>query len=96
MWQVEWQVDKVPEEILRRADFVERDKGEGLREESCGEVVLCEREGQEERGQEDLWEESEAGEVNWGWSAGGPGRGEVEEGVVGGEVVAVVEARDMV
>ena len=98
VWQVEWQKDEIPEEILARADFVEGDEGEGLGEQGRGEVVFGECKGQEEGGEEELRDECETREIE-GWSgAGGLGRaggGQVEKGVVRGEVVAVVEARDM-
>jgi len=53
----------------------------------------------EEGGEEELRDECEAREVE-GWSGagglGGAGGGEVEKGVVRGEVMAVVKARDVV
>lgn len=55
--------------------------------------------GQEEGGEEELRDECEAREVE-GWCGteglGGAGGGEVEKGVVWGEVMAVVKARDVV
>ena len=95
MRQVDGQEDEVPEEVLRCADFVECDEGEGLCKEGCWEVMFCEREGQENGGEEELREEGEAGEVEREAPSPGGG-GEVEEGVVRGEVMAVVEARDVV
>ena len=61
--------------------------------------MFGECEGQKEGGEEELRDECEAREVE-GWCGtgglGGAGGGEVEKGVVGGEVMAVVKARDVV
>lgn len=84
---------------LGGADLVERDKGERLRQHGGGEVLLGDGEGDEQAGEEELGEEGEGLGVPRGGGGGGGGvcrRVEVEEGVVGGEVVAVVDAGDVV
>ena len=57
--------------------------------------MFRERERQEHGGEEELWEEGEAGEVERG-AVGPGGGGEIEEGIIRREVVAMVEARDVV
>lgn len=90
--QVQGQQGQVPEEVLAGADLVEGHEGERLRQQGAGQGALGRGEGDEHAGEEELREEGEGGDGR----PGGAGRGEVELGVVRAEVVAVVDARDVV
>lgn len=87
---------------LRCAHFVECHKRKRLREQCRRQVPLRERKWQQYARQEQLWEERNTGvsKLRWVWGAAGGrwcwGRGEVQEDIVGGEVVAVVETGDVV
>ena len=79
---------------LACAHLVKGDKGKCLREHGGGEILFGRHEGDQDAREEQLGEEGhrfdpQSGEVR-------KGRGEIELGVVGAEVVAVVDAGDMV
>lgn len=98
--EVQRQEDHVPEEVLARADLVEGDEGEGLGQHGGGEVLLGHDKGDQEGGEEELREEGEGLGAREGGGCGGGGCGGggglVELDVVGAEVVAVVDAGDVV
>lgn len=103
MREVQWEEDEVPEEVLRRADFVERHEREGLREQRGGERVggcRAAEEGEEERGEQDLGEESQALGSKFGGGRGGTAagqrRGIVQQRVINAKVVSVVCSGEMV
>lgn len=75
---------------LAGADLVKGDKGKSLGEHGGREVGLGHGEGNEDAGEGELREEGEGLDLQGcgGWRGGG----EVELGVVGAEVVAVVDA----
>ena len=81
---------------LARANLVKGDKRKGLRHHRGGEVPLRHDEGDQHGGEQELGDEGEGLGSERGQLGGVAARGEVEEDVVGGEVVAVVDAGDVV
>lgn len=82
---------------MRGGDFVEGGEGEGLREHGRGEGVAGQQR-EQDRAKAELREEGEAGEGEGGAVCDVivSGGFEIEEGVVRGEVVAVVQACEVV
>jgi len=82
---------------LAGADLVKRYESKSLGHHGGGEVLLGDDEGDENGREEELREEGEGFDGEGVRGRGGrAGGGEVEEDVVGAEVVAVVDAGDVV
>ncbi len=79
---------------LAGADLVEGDKGKSLGEHGGREVGLGHGQGDEDAGEGELREEGEGFDLQGRGGRGGGG--EVELGVVGAEIVAVVDPGDVV
>jgi hypothetical protein len=91
--KIDGQEDHVPEEVLASAHFVEGNKGEGLGHHAGGEILLGDGEWHEDGREGQLREEGEGFEFErreW------EGRGKIEKNIVGGKIVAVVDAGYMV
>lgn len=78
---------------LASAHLVKGDKGECLREHGGREILFGYNERDHDAREKKLWEEGHGFDPQCG--KGWEGRGEIELGVVGTEVVAVVDAGDV-
>jgi hypothetical protein len=67
-----------------------------LREHAPGEITFGQGQGDEKGGESELRDECQGFEVVAGYSARGEGGGEIQEGVIRGEVVSMVDAREVV
>lgn len=79
---------------LAGAHFVERDEGERLRQHGGRQVLLGHDEGDEHAGEQQLREERHGLDAQGRGAR--EGRGQVQEDVVGAEVVPMVDAGDVV
>ena len=94
--KVEGEKDEVPHKVLACADLVEGDEGERLGEHGAHEVAFCVCEREEDGGEGHLRDERDGRPGEGGVRGPRWGGDKVEQRVVGGEVVPVVEAREVV